>query len=85
MRSCLKTAISHLQLRTKNEKVAMAAEVTVDVMIRGYYIYRDIWSAVVDEQLTCKREPSDLFAIVVVTTVRHVPRMHMPRGHHART
>ena len=30
----------------------MAAEVTVDVIIRGYHVYRDIWSVVVDEQHT---------------------------------
>ena len=69
----------------------MGAEVTVDVMIRGYHAYRDIWSAVVDEQLTCKQEPfniPDPFAVAVVkgdTTIGHIPSAHKPRGYHAHT
>ena len=35
------------------------ASFTIEVMIRGYHIYRDIWSAVLDE-LLCERE-SDNF------------------------
>ena len=47
----------------------MAVEVTVDAMIRGYHVYRHIWSAVVDEQLTCERESFnsvDPFAVAVM-------------------
>ena len=58
----------------------MAFEVTMEAMIRGYHVYRDVWSAVVDEELACKREPfnaSDPFAVSVVkgeTTLDHVPK-----------
>ena len=58
----------------------MAVKVTMEAMIRGYHVYRDVWSAVVDEELACKREPfnaSDLFAVAVVksaTTAGHIPK-----------
>ena len=58
----------------------MAVEVTMEAMIRGYHVYCDVWSAVVDEKLACKRKPfnaSDPFAVAVVkgeTTVGHVPK-----------
>ena len=48
--------------------------------VRGYHIYRDIWTTVVNEVLGCQREPfnaANLFAVAVVkedTTVGHVPR-----------
>ena len=29
---------------------------SVDAMIRGYHVYRDIWDAAVGEELKCKRE-----------------------------
>ena len=32
-------------------------EFRVDVCVRGQYIYKDIWYAVVGEVLVCKREP----------------------------
>ena len=32
-------------------------EFRVDVCVRGQRIYKDIWYAVVDEVLVCKREP----------------------------
>ena len=49
-------------------------------MVRGYHVYKDIWSAVVGEELPCKRErtnTADPFAVAVVkeeTTVGHIPR-----------
>ena len=57
----------------------MAIEVTMEAMIRGYHVYSDVWSAVVEE-LACKQKPfntSDPFAVAVVkndTTVDHIPR-----------
>ena len=48
-------------------------------MVRGYHVYRDIWSASLDEELVCAREPdnySDLFAVAAVrseVTVGHIP------------
>ena len=52
----------------------------MEAMIRDYHVYSDVWSAVVDEELACKREPFnafDPFAVAVVkgdTTVGHIPR-----------
>ena len=56
------------------------ASFTIEAMIRGYHIYRDIWSAVFDEELPCQRETgniSDPFAVGVLkdgVIVGHVPR-----------
>ena len=79
--SCMRTVTTpRLRYRTCNSEPTMAVEVTVDVMIRGYQVYRGIWSAVVDEQLTCKRESfnsADPFAVALMkgdTTVGHVFR-----------
>ena len=53
---------------------------TVDAMIRGYHVYKDIWSSVLDEELPCQRENgniSDPFAVGVLkdgVLVGHVPR-----------
>ena len=50
-------------------------------MIRGYHIYKEVWTATLGEQLQCRREtsnPCDLYAIAVVNNedfiVGHVPR-----------
>ena len=43
-------------------------ESRVDVCVRGQYIYKDIWYAVVGEVLVCKREPNnfqDRYAVAV--------------------
>ena len=47
-------------------------------LVRGYHVYKDIWAAVVGEELPCKREGGnkvDLFAVTVLrdeTIVGHV-------------
>ena len=51
-------------------------------MVRGYHVYQDIWTAVVDEEFPCKREAGnrfDPFAVAVMksdttTVIGHVPR-----------
>ena len=49
-------------------------------MVRGYHVYNDIWTAVVDEELDCRCErlnTTDRFAVAVVkghTTVGHILR-----------
>ena len=30
---------------------------SIESMIRGYLVYQDVWLAVLDEELTCRREP----------------------------
>ena len=70
MHSCMRTVTTpRLRYHTCNSEPTMAVEVTVDAMIRGYHVYRHIWSAVVDEQLTCERESFnsvDPFAVAVM-------------------
>ena len=48
--------------------------------MRGYHAYKDIWTAVVGEELPCQREVGnrvDVFAVAVMrgeTVVGHVPK-----------
>ena len=54
----------------------------VESCIRGYHIYKDIWTSTVGEHLDCVREinnPEDPYAVAVIkasenTTVGHLPR-----------
>ena len=42
---------------------------SVEAMVRGYHIYRDVRTAEVNEELRCQREPfnaSDPFTVTVV-------------------
>ena len=53
---------------------------SVEAVVRGYHEYKGIWVAVVCEELSCRREPTnreDRFAVAVVkdsNVVGHVPR-----------
>ncbi len=45
------------------------ASFSVETMVRGYHTYKDIWTAVVGEELPCQREranPRDPFAVAVL-------------------
>lgn len=48
--------------------------------VRGYQIYKSIWTAIVGEQLACQREPTnihDRYAVAVIksdTIIGHLPR-----------
>ncbi len=45
------------------------ASFSVEAMVRGYHAYKDIWTAVVGEDLLCQREranPRDQFAVAVL-------------------
>ena len=44
---------------------------TIEAMIRGYHVYKDIWEAVLDEELPCQKELGNLADGVVVG---HVPK-----------
>ncbi len=56
------------------------ASFSVEAMVRGYNAYKNIWTAVVGEELPCQREianPRDPFAVAVLkheAIVGHVPR-----------
>ena len=52
-------------------------------MIRGYHVYRDIWSSVLGEELPCQRETgniSDPIAVSVlkdgIDVIGHVPKRY---------
>ena len=53
---------------------------TIEAMVRGYHVYREIWIATVGEELSCVREVGnyrDPFAVAVVKSgvvVGHIPR-----------
>ena len=54
---------------------------SVEAMVRGYNVHKDIWTAVVGEEFSCKRETSNSsnpFAVAVMrgetTVLGHVPR-----------
>ena len=56
------------------------ASFSVEAMVRGYHVYKDIWAAVHGEELPCQRELGnrvDVFAVAVMkgeTVVGHVPK-----------
>ena len=58
----------------------MATGMEIDSVIRGYHIYKEVWTSTVGEELNCRRERDnfkDLFAIAVMKDsliVGHVPR-----------
>ena len=44
------------------------ASFEIEAMVRGYHIYKDVWSAVIEEEFPCKREEGnryDPFAVAV--------------------
>ena len=53
------------------------ASFEIEAMVRGYHIYKDVWSAVIDEEFPCKREDGNRFAVSVCNgdiVIGHVPR-----------
>ncbi len=56
-------------------------EHSIDSCIRGYHIYKEIWTPEIEENLVCTREPRnavDRYAVAVVkangTIVGHLPK-----------
>ena len=44
------------------------ASFSVEAVVRGYHVYKDIWTAVIDGEFPCKREDGnkvDPFAVAV--------------------
>ena len=56
------------------------ASFSVEAMVRGYHVYKDVWAAVVGEEFPCKREDGNRFDPLAVAVVRadaiigHLPR-----------
>ena len=54
------------------------ASFEIEAMVRGYHIYKDMWSVVIDHEFPCKREDGnrfDPFAVAVCNgDIGHVPR-----------
>ena len=69
-------AQSQLLLKLKMDSISFS----VEAVVRGYHVYRDIWIAAVGEVLPCEREPInavDRFAVAVkkgLDIVGHVPK-----------
>ena len=54
-----------------NRQIEMACrgEKEVTCRVRGYHVYKDIWAAVIGEELVCSREPTnmaDRYAVAVL-------------------
>ena len=55
-------------------------EFTIPSCVRGYHIYKEIWTATIGEELVCQRGPrniNDRYAVRVLksgVTVGHIPR-----------
>ena len=55
-------------------------ETEVDSCVKGYYVYKALWTPIVGEQLICTREPTnpeDRYTVAVViadVVVGHLPR-----------
>ena len=41
----------------------------IDSMVRGYYIYKEVWEAAVGEELECKREVNNVRTPGILLTV----------------
>ena len=58
----------------------MESELTLDSCIRGHHVYKNVWTPIMGEQLSCKRETGnnkDRYAVAVLqdrNTVGHLPR-----------
>ena len=59
---------------------SMSISFTVDSMIRGNHVYKDIWDSHLGEELTCRRERNNIhdpYAVAVLKSdviVGHIPR-----------
>ena len=63
-----------------SELISAVESFTIDSIIRGYHVYKDVWSSFIGEMLYCRRDVRnhhDPFAAVAVykgtTVVGHVP------------
>ena len=60
--------------------VVSMSSFTVETVVRGFHIYKEVWHAVIGDVLPCRRDlgnPHDLYAVAMVrasNTVGHVPR-----------
>ena len=57
--SLVSLAIAHANLLKSEQESGIMEEsgFSVEAMVRGYHIYRDIWMAEVNEEVSCQREP----------------------------
>ena len=54
----------------------------IDSMVRGYHVYKDVWNAMLDEELPCEREmdnTADRFAVAVKKDAVVVGHFHEAR------
>ncbi len=56
---------------------------TKETVIRGYYVYKTIWNAIVGERLECRRDrdnEKDRYAVGVFQNEVHVLFDHLPKN-----
>jgi len=60
--------------------ISMARSDFINYVVRGHHIYKDMWTPVIGEELTCRKQFGnihDLHAVAVIrgsNMVSHVPR-----------
>ena len=52
----LHTLPIRVNVSTSVSLLSKTASFSVEAMVRGYHIYKDIWAAVVGKEFPCKRE-----------------------------
>ena len=58
----------------------MPVDISIDTVIRGHHVYKDVWTPIIGEVLQCEKEEGnshDLYAVAVKkldSIVGHVPR-----------
>ena len=69
-----------LSNQTRTKKMASVSSVEIDTVMRGYHVYKEVWTSTLGEKLTCRRESDnfhDRFAVAVIKgsdIVGHVPK-----------
>ena len=60
--------------------MASVSSVEIDTVMRGYHVYKEVWTSTLGEELTCRRECDnfhDRFAVAIIKgsdIVGHVPK-----------
>ena len=59
----------------------MAAAFYVEVMVRGYHIYKDIWTAVMGEEFQCQWESGNRFDLYAIASSHTLAVVKMLKFH----
>ena len=62
-----------MEWNSKHTRLKWQAEITVD--LRGFHVYKEVWSPIVGEQLKCCHERNNCYdRYAIASTVGHLPR-----------